>query len=190
MELSRRDAIAALAAAGIGLGGAAAYASDSVPDPGSPADAASNGEPSPGASGSDELLATLVSLAEVLYPSAVSGTGEFVETYATGRFEDDGARRERVSEAAATLDARANKQYGADFRTLSADERDDVLREMNQSYTDADPDGDELQRVRYYLVDELLYALFSSPKGGRLAGSENPAGYPGGLEAYQQGPQT
>ncbi|QLC34816.1 gluconate 2-dehydrogenase subunit 3 family protein (plasmid) [Halarchaeum sp. CBA1220] len=177
MELSRRDAIAALAAAGIGVGGAAVYT-------------VSDDRPADGGGGltADEPIGTLVSLADVLYPSSVEGTAEFVETYATGRFEDDDAHRSQVMDAVAVLDSRAKAEAGAAFRRLSVEERDDVLRALGQRHADPDPDGNDRQRVRYYLVNDLLYALFSSPKGGALAGTENPAGYPGGLGAYQQEP--
>jgi len=43
-------------------------------------------------------------------------------------------------------------------------------------------------RVRYYLVNDLLFALYSSPTGGKLVGIENPQGHPGGTGSYQQPP--
>jgi hypothetical protein len=42
--------------------------------------------------------------------------------------------------------------------------------------------------VRYYVVNELLLALYASPTGGELVGIENPQGHPGGTASYQQGP--
>jgi hypothetical protein len=35
--------------------------------------------------------------------------------------------------------------------------------------------------VNYYLLDELLFAFYSSPTGGELIGNKNPRGYPGGF---------
>ncbi|MEA5408870.1 hypothetical protein VB773_15715 [Haloarculaceae archaeon H-GB2-1] len=52
------------------------------------------------------------------------------------------------------------------------------------------PDGTTAERVRYYLVNEPLYALYASPTGGTLVGIENPQGHPGGTESYQRGPQS
>jgi hypothetical protein len=60
---------------------------------------------------------------------------------------------------------------------------------MGVDLVDPDPDGFSAERVRFYLVNELLYALYSSPTGGTLLGLENPQGYPGGSESYQQGPE-
>jgi hypothetical protein len=53
---------------------------------------------------------------------------------------------------------------------------------------DPDPDGTDAGRVRYYVVNELLYALYASPTGGELVGIENPRGYPGGTASYRRGP--
>ena len=45
-------------------------------------------------------------------------------------------------------------------------------------------------RVRFFVVNELLFALYSSPTGGSLVGIENPVGHPGGTESYQHaGPE-
>jgi hypothetical protein len=51
-----------------------------------------------------------------------------------------------------------------------------------------DPDGTDVERVRYYVVNELLFALYSSPTGGELVGLENPQGHPGGIDSYRRGP--
>lgn len=174
MELSRRDALAALGAAGIALGGIGAYESGSLPEI---------------ESGHDVDVKTLVSLATVLYPSSVTEIEEFVRTYVNGRFEADPDHAEATSNAIAVLNEHAKIHHDAKFRELSPDKRDDVLWQMHMTNIEPDPAGSELQRVRYYLVNELLYALFSSPKGGQIVGTENPAGHPGGLEAYQRGPQ-
>jgi len=42
-------------------------------------------------------------------------------------------------------------------------------------------DGSDVERLNYYLVDELLFAFYSSPTGGELVGNQNPRGYPGGF---------
>jgi len=61
---------------------------------------------------------------------------------------------------------------------------------MSVDTADPVPDGDDVERVRYYVVNELLFALYSSPTGGELVGLENPRGNPGGLASYQRGPQS
>lgn len=178
MELTRRDAVAALAA--VGIGGVAAYSLDE----------STGGDGSPGGGSSEHLLETAVALSAVVYPAEVTGREEFVRTFVSGRVEDDPEYGEAMAEAAATLDERAREEYDASFRTLAPGEGDDLLGGMAMDRVGPDPDGSERQRVRFYLVNELLYALLTSPKGGRLAGIENPPGYPGGLASYQEGPRA
>jgi len=49
------------------------------------------------------------------------------------------------------------------------------------------PDGTVPARIRYHLVNGLLYALFTSPVGTRLFGIRNPIGYPGGYYGSDRG---
>ncbi|MFQ3320653.1 MAG: hypothetical protein ACI80F_002739 [Natronomonas sp.] len=168
MELSRRDAIAALAAIGAGSG-AAAYTlrkdADNTPD-----------------------VETLVAVAEVVYPSEVSGLEPFVETYASTRATGDDDHARGVRAAVEQVDSHARDWYGAPFSELSLDDRDSLLREMGIDTADERPDGVIAERVRYFVVGDLLLALYSSPTGGELVGIENPQGHPGGTESYRRGP--
>jgi hypothetical protein len=175
MELTRRDAIGALAA--VGVAGATAYAADrsaeSGGDPGAP--------PAPD-------VETLVAAAEVLYPGEVTGIEAFVETYAERRAAGDDDHARGVRAAAATVDDRAREWYDAPFAELPAADRDSLLREMGADTADEDPDGTTAQQVRYFVVNDLLLALYASPTGGELVGIENPQGHPGGTESYRGGP--
>lgn len=166
MELTRREAVAALAAAGLTVGGGATVRPY------------------------DRDLRALLALAEVLYPSEVEVTEEFVETYAIGRMEDDWSYYETVRESIDALDDRAEDRFDEAFADLSVEQRDQLLRALGLDGTDPDPDGTEVERMRYYLVNDLLFALFATPVGGQLVGAENPTGFPGGLVAYQRGPRT
>jgi hypothetical protein len=175
MELSRRDAVAALAA--VGVGGAAGYgAHERGPDD----------DPDPGPT--DAVVETLTAAAEVLYPIEVAGLEPFVGTYAARRAAADDAHARRVRETIRTVDDRATEWYDAAFADLPAADRDAVLREMGADTVDPAPDGTTAERVRYYLVNDLLLALYASPTGGELVGIENPVGHPGGAESYRRGP--
>ncbi|MFB6170857.1 MAG: gluconate 2-dehydrogenase subunit 3 family protein [Haloarculaceae archaeon] len=175
MELTRRDALAVLGGAvTVGAGGATLTwrSLDEGAD-----------------DGLDEAeVATLEAVAEVLYPSDVSGIPAFLETYVVGRVGDRPDRLAGLSEALAAVDDRARAWYDAPFRHLSREDRDAVLRGMGLDFRDADPEGVLEARVRYYLVDELLYAFYATPTGAELVGLPNPQGYPGGLDSYQRGP--
>jgi hypothetical protein len=176
MELSRRDALAALVAAGVG---ATAGCSALAPD-----DRTADEEPPVG----DDELATLVAVAEVVYPSAVSGVPEFVRTYTGGRVDDDGAYARGVAEAVGRLDGHATEFYDDRYAALSPATRRDALDSMSVDVADPVPDGTPAERVRHYVVDELLYALYTSPTGAGLAGLENPPGHPGGTTSYREPP--
>lgn len=174
MELTRRDALAALGAAGVAGAGALALSSDAFDE---------------SASGlADDDLETMVAAAEVLYPSAVDGVPEFVESYVRGRAAADGDWAGAVADAVAYLDDYAGAWYDSSFASVAPANREDALRGMGADTVDSDPDGGPVERVRYYVVNELLFALYASPTGGELVGLENPQGHPGGTGSYQRGP--
>ncbi|SEV92176.1 gluconate 2-dehydrogenase subunit 3 family protein [Halobacterium jilantaiense] len=172
MELTRRDVLAALAA-----GGAAAGAGVSL----------SSG-PGEGPVG-DHEIDTLVAVARVVYPTEVAGVESFVRQYSVERARDRPEYAAGVADAVAVLDEYSRTWSDADFADLDTERADRTLSGFEVDTADPDPDGSDRERVRYYLVNELLYALFSTPTGGRLAGIENPQGHPGGSASYQRGPE-
>lgn len=171
MELTRRDVLAALAAAGV-AGGAVVIANSESKDP--PL--------------SDREIATLVAVAEVAYPSEVSGVESFVRKYSVARVNDDDDYRTGVRDALGALDDATTDWFDGRFAELDRDTRSKALREIGAVAADADPDGLRGGRIRYYVLNELLYALYTTPTGAGLAGLENPPGYPGGDTSYRQGP--
>lgn len=195
MQLSRRDALAVLAGTGIVGGSVGAALSRAVgrDGPGALGGPARPG-PTDGPGGNDipadldEIRETLVAVAELVYPSTVTGIPAFVETYSLGRIRDRASYREGVADATRTLDEYARDWYDAPFADLDEANRDDVLRRMGADAADPAPDGIDAQRVRFYVVNDLQYALYTSPTGGKLVGIENPQGYAGGTRSYQQGP--
>ncbi|WP_053948362.1 gluconate 2-dehydrogenase subunit 3 family protein [Halolamina sediminis] len=182
MQLTRRDALAALSAAGIG-----SVAGCSAPD----ADSWDEGEPSGDADPElgDDDLETLVALAGVLYPSEVENVGEFVTEWVRPRVRERPEHGRGMLDAVATLNEYAESLEGAAYADLDAGTREELLSYMAVDTADPDPDGDDDQRVRYYLVNDLLFGLYASPTGASLAGLENPPGYPGGTASYQRGPE-
>lgn len=181
-ELTRRDALAAVAAGGLAVGIGIKYTANGVRDTVDP-----TSENQPSTLGEHEL-STLVGIAEIVYPSAVSGVESFVRTYLEGRATRRPDHAARIAETVAVLDELGVDWYDARFLELDADTREALLREVGADTAEGDSTGTTAEQVRYYLVNELLYALYASPTGGELVGIENPQGHPGGLESYQRGP--
>jgi hypothetical protein len=179
MRLTRRDALAALAGAGIVGGGAtAALVRDDA--------GAGTGTDGPLA---PPVLRRLVHTAEVLYPSAIEGTGPFVRQYVETKASERPGFREGVTDATGTLAEYAETWERTGYTELSVAGRDDLLHRMGVHTADPVADGTAPERVRFHVVNELLYALYSSPTGGELVGIENPQGHPGGTESYRRGPR-
>lgn len=173
MELTRRDALVALSggtAAGIG-----ALAVSERTESGT-VDGTLDGT----------ATSTLLALAEAIYPEEVTPTMEFVRTYVENHGQQ---RRQEIAGAIKHLDAGSRRFTGDDFADLPAKKRRVVLGRLGVSRARSDPDGSIPERIRYHLVNSLLYALFSSPTGSELAGIENPTGHPGGYESLTRSPE-
>ncbi|KAB7512850.1 gluconate 2-dehydrogenase subunit 3 family protein [Halosegnis rubeus] len=180
MELSRRDLAKALGAVGLGVGagvGVQRLRADRDTQPtSSPLE--------------ESDLATLVAVGRVVYPSEVDGIESFVRQFTQTRARARPDHASGVAAAIEYLDTYSETLDGTPFRDLSPDRRAATLEQMGADSADPDPDGSDVERVRYYLVNDLLFALYSTPTGGELVGTENPIGHPGGTQSYQRGPQT
>ena len=190
MELTRRDAAAALAAigatGGVALGvrraGDSAERSDGSKQSDGPA---GDGEEIP----DDEAVReTMTAVATVVYPEPVTGVEAFVDGFLDGRL-DGSAHGEGIRAAVGEVRSASRSWYDAPVAEISAAERDSLLRELGADTAEEDPRGSAAERVRYYVVNELLLALYASPTGGELVGIENPQGYAGGAESYRRGPR-
>ncbi|MFT4948640.1 MAG: hypothetical protein ACI9CA_000762 [Natronomonas sp.] len=176
-ELTRRDVLAALGAAGVGVAGGVALVGDDSDDGGD------DRRPLAG-----ETVATVEAVARVVYPGEVSGVSGFVEQYVIGRARDRPDHARGVADAAAALDGYARDWYDRGYLDLDPEQRETALDDMGVRVADPDPEGSPVERVRFYLVNELLYALYTTPTGAELVGLENPQGYPGGTDSYRRGP--
>lgn len=190
MQLTRRDATAALAALGATGGiayGARHFASDSDANTDNSTDAETDNSDDTSSTDDGHLRSTLVAVAGVLYPSEVKGIDGFVNTFLDGRL-DDSPHAEGLRSAIQTLDEHAESWYNVQVVDMEPETIDRLLREVGADTADEDPNGTTAERIRYYVVNELLLALFTSPTGGELVGIENPIGHAGGLGSYTQGP--
>jgi hypothetical protein len=170
MELTRRDAIAALVAGGVASGTLAV--SELVVDE----------EPESDRQLSDRDVETATAVAGVIYPSEVTVSDEFVDTYVSSLTK---RRRRDTVQAIHLLRDRTRREFGRPFAAIPAGDRNAVLRSMGVGRVQSRPDGTVPERVRYHLVNGLLYALFTTPKGSKLFGIQNPLGYPDGFATYR-----
>ncbi len=163
MELTRRDALAALAFAGVTTG---CLEPDDAPQ---------------------DVVDGLSQVAEAIYPSEVEANGEFVETYVVGRLEGREGYLDGVRTTLSDLDDASQELEDSVLSHLSPDEISEQQRSYGSDEADPVADGTLPERLRFHVVNELQYALYTTPLGGRLVGIENPVGHPGGLSSYRRG---
>lgn len=138
---------------------------------------------------SREHIDALSAIASAVYPSAVSIDPSFIESRVFGRVEPEPGHFDNLVTAIEAVDDHARARFGGRITDLSAGRRRQVLQSMGVTTVHPTADGTTAERVRFYLVGDLLYVLFTSPAGGKLLGVDNPPGHPGGREAYQHGPE-
>jgi len=115
----------------------------------------------------------------------VSGIPAFVGRYLSGL---SAPHQRAIAAAVGDLASHARTVIGRPFTELSVEQRDAVLRTMGVGRAVATQRGPSPARIRYYVVDQLLCGLYTSPKGSRLVGIENPVGHPGGYDSVQKPP--
>ena len=175
VELTRRDALEALAVGGLSTGGALA-----VSEGATRVDLYRAG---PTLSEMDYV--TIKAVAKTIYPSRVEASPEFIETYVGSLGEE---RKASISRATADLEGLTRSRYGTPFHEMSSAKRDAALRSLGVDRAMSRTDGNRIEQIRYHLVNTLLYALFTSPKGSELVGIRNPVGHPGGYESLMRAP--
>lgn len=127
-------------------------------------------EHDPGAAPAAWIVDTMAAVAEAVYPAEVTVTDAFVDTYVRGRRRSDLHVSQR-REALTVLDDRADHDHGAPFADLSVGRRRDVLYSLGVDDARANPEGAVAERIRHYVVRELLFALYVSPAGADLIGA-------------------
>lgn len=175
MDLTRRQTVATVLAGGLGTSALL----QALPADERSAESRDESEIS------DAETRSLIALADVVYPSSVSDPDTIVEGYLGQQPADS---RRAISESIAALDRQARRRYGGSIAALTPGERERLLRDLGVDRISPDSDGTVPARIRYTLVNGLLYALFTHPAGSRLVGVDNPRGYPGGYESYAKAP--
>ncbi|AUV81429.1 hypothetical protein C2R22_06980 [Salinigranum rubrum] len=127
-------------------------------------------------------------VADAVYPPSISVDESFVERRVFGRVEPTPGHFDELLDTIEVVDRYARTRFGSRVPALSPAARRQALQSMGVTAVHPTADGTTAERVRYYLVNDLLFALFTSPKSSERTGVDNPPGYPGGREAYQRPP--
>jgi hypothetical protein len=128
-------------------------------------------------------------VANAVYPSDVSVDESFVESRVFGRPEPIPGHFDELRAAVEAVDDYAAARFGRRLVDLPPARRRAALSAMGVTKVHPTDDGTTAERVRFYLLNDLLYAFFTSPISSELTGIENPPGYPGGREAYRRPPE-
>jgi hypothetical protein len=131
----------------------------------------------------------MTAIARAVYPSTVSVESSFIESRVFGRVEPEPSHFEKLMTAIESVDSHARARFGGGITDISAGRRRKVLQSMGVTTVHPTADGTTAEQIRFYLINDLLYVLFTSPAGGELMGIDNPPGHPGGREAYRRGPE-
>ena len=165
MQLTRRDAVVALGTASVsgGLGFVVADHEQRTLE-------RAGGPVTPG------VISRLAVIADVVYPSKVSATEGYIEAYVSRLPEE---RREATVAGVEAVARTVERTWAESLMSAPNAAIDSTLHRMGVDRVNADPDGTVAERVRFHIVNSLLYLLFTTPKGSRLVGIDNPVGYPG-----------
>lgn len=124
---------------------------------------------------------TLFAVAEVVYPVSDPSITRSVVGYFE-RLSD--SRRAAILSTISDLDEVSYRQFGAPFRSLDRAEGERLLEVLGVKRVQSRPEGTLPERVRFHLVNSVLYALLTNPRGTEPFGITNPVGYPGGFSSY------
>jgi len=144
MDATRRETIAAVLAGGLGTGVGLSVLSEGLD---------TSGGQRTGTRIPEDEMDVLISLAEVVYPSAVSEHADIVAGYLGYQRP---ARLRAIRGAVQDLDRAAKRRHHGGFATLGADQRETLLRELG---VDRAGGG----RVRYCSRTRSLLARRRSP---------------------------
>lgn len=120
----------------------------------------------------------LLAVADVVHPSDPQQFESLIAGY-VDRLSDD--RKRLLRRTLSDLDRASYRQSGVPFRSLSPAERRRLFAALGVARVQSRPRGTVPERVRYHLVNSIVFVLVTNPKGTGLFGIRNPVGHPGGF---------
>lgn len=126
---------------------------------------------------------TIQSVAEVVCPSPIRVNDDLITLIVEFIPE---TRHPLLSTTCFELNEYSLKTYGAQYYQIdSVPARDKILRQLGVHRVHSNSTGLFPQRVRYHLVNTILYVIFTHPVGSSIVGQTNPVGFAGGFAKYQ-----
>ncbi|MFO7925678.1 MAG: hypothetical protein ACQET5_00140 [Halobacteriota archaeon] len=130
---------------------------------------------------SDAGMDGLLTVADIVHPAAPEDVEPVISAYVDGLSDD---RIRELVTALYELDSRSRRHFGVSFGALSRARGERLLATLGVNRAQSRPKGTLAERVRYHIVNAVLYALLTRPAGTELFGIGNPVGFPGGFASY------
>lgn len=126
---------------------------------------------------------TVLAVADVVFPSDTRPLEPVVTGY-VDRLNDD--RTRALVATLADLDRTAYDRFGVPFRSLSRADRERLFGALGVPRVQPQRRGTLPARIRFHLVNSVLFAILTHPNGTAPLGIDNPVGYPGGFSSFTQ----
>lgn len=130
---------------------------------------------------SDAGMDGLLTVADIVHPAAPEEVEPVISAY-VGRLNQ--TRTRGLVTTLSELDSRSRRHFGASFGALSRAQGERLLTTLGVNRVQSRPGGTLAERVRYHLVNSVLYALLIRPAGTELYDIGNPVGFPGGFDSH------
>ncbi|WP_128904478.1 hypothetical protein [Halorubrum amylolyticum] len=130
---------------------------------------------------SDAGMDGLLTVADIVHPAAPEDVEHVISAYVVRLNQ---SRIRGLVTALSELDSRSRRHFGASFGALSRAQGERLLAALGVNRVQSRPEGTLAERVRYHLVNSVLYALLTRPAGTEPFGIGNPVGFPGGFASH------
>ncbi len=134
---------------------------------------------------SERQVQKLLTIVDVVYPSSDPRQFEpTVRNYVDSLPEE---RRQILLGTLAELDRITADALGQPLGAASTPGVIMVMKRIGVDRVQSKPRGMLAERIRFHLVNSIMYALLTEPRVTRSFGIDNPVGYPGGFSSYISG---
>ena len=123
-------------------------------------------------------IESLLTVAGIVHPAESEAFEPVLSSY-LNQLSD--SRTQSILETIAELNKISRRRLGRPFHILSRNEAEQLFTILGVNRVQAAPNGTLAERIRFHLVNSVIYALMTNPNGTREFEIQNPVGYPGGI---------